>query len=71
MGTFFRQIDQSQVDIEDLYFLIRQKPLVRESPDAYEFIYKEGNIELRDISFKHMLTSVNKDRKKLVQIDEK
>ena len=34
MGTFFREIDQSRVDIEDLFHMLKQKPLVHEKTDA-------------------------------------
>ena len=56
MGMLFRQIDQSQVDFEDLYFMLRQEPLIQEKSNASEFQFKEGKIEFRDIEFKHMMT---------------
>jgi ATP-binding cassette, subfamily B, heavy metal transporter len=40
MGTFFREIDQSSVDVEDLYHMLRQQPLVTEKANAKQFEYK-------------------------------
>jgi ABC-type transport system involved in Fe-S cluster assembly fused permease/ATPase subunit len=45
MGTFFREIDQSQVDVEDLFYMLKQTPLVTEKEDAKDFVYTEGKIE--------------------------
>ena len=42
MGTFFREIDQAGVDMEDLFFMLKQKPVVKEKDDAKEFEYKKG-----------------------------
>ena len=42
MGTFFREIDQSRVDIEDLFHMLKQKPLVHEKTDASKFKFKSG-----------------------------
>lgn len=56
MGTLFREIDQSQVDVEDLFFMLKQQPLITEKENAVDFQYKGGAIELRDVAFKHLLT---------------
>lgn len=37
MGTLFREVAQSQVDVEDLFYMLKQKPLVAEKPDAVDF----------------------------------
>eukprot|EP00352_Strombidinopsis_acuminata_P000291 CAMPEP_0176348030 /NCGR_PEP_ID=MMETSP0126-20121128/7546_1 /TAXON_ID=141414 ORGANISM="Strombidinopsis acuminatum, Strain SPMC142" /NCGR_SAMPLE_ID=MMETSP0126 /ASSEMBLY_ACC=CAM_ASM_000229 /LENGTH=59 /DNA_ID=CAMNT_0017696591 /DNA_START=1051 /DNA_END=1230 /DNA_ORIENTATION=+ len=37
MGTLFREVAQSQVDVEDLFYMLKQKPLVSEKPDAVDF----------------------------------
>ena len=34
MGTLFREVAQSQVDVEDLFYMLKEKPMVVESPDA-------------------------------------
>lgn len=44
MGTFFREVQQSQVDIEDLYLIMKQDPLVKEKQDAVPYQFKEGRI---------------------------
>ena len=53
MGTLFREVAQSQVDMEDLFNMLQQKPKVKESPNAKEFEYKEGGIEFKGVSFGH------------------
>jgi hypothetical protein len=32
------------VDVEDLFFMLRQMPTIIEPPNAKDFIYKGGNI---------------------------
>eukprot|EP00347_Sterkiella_histriomuscorum_P015496 403356809 len=71
MGTLFRQLDQSQVEMEDLYFVIKQQPLVRESPNAVPFQYKEGKIELKNLNFKHVLSNITYDKKGKMQVRDK
>lgn len=44
MGTFFREIDQSSVDVEDLFHMLKQQPLVKEAEDAKKFEFKSGGI---------------------------
>ena len=53
MGTLFRELDQSQVDIEDLFFMLKQSPTIQEKVDAKEYEYKGGDIKFNDVSFKH------------------
>ena len=53
MGTFFRTIDQSSVEVEDLFFMLNQKPVVEEIEDAKDFDFKNGAIEFRNLGFKH------------------
>lgn len=53
MGTFFREVDQSSVDVEDLFHMLKQTPIVKEKENAVDFEYKEGKIEIKDIAFKH------------------
>jgi ABC-type transport system involved in Fe-S cluster assembly fused permease/ATPase subunit len=61
MGTFFREVDQSQVDVEDLFHMLRQQPHITEKPDAKPFEYQAGKIEFRDLGFRHYIV---KDHKK-------
>ena len=37
MGMFFREVAQSSIDVEDLFYMLQQKPQVTESPNATEF----------------------------------
>ena len=55
MGTLFREVAQSQVDMEDLFNMLQQKPRVKESPDARDFEFKQGAIEFKGVSFGHPL----------------
>ena len=56
MGTLFREIDQSQVDVEDLFHMLNQQPVIKEKEGAVDLDWKGGNIELRGVGFKHLLT---------------
>lgn len=55
MGTFFREIDQSQVDVEDLFHMLKQEPFITEKEDAGQLEYKSGKIEFRNLGFKHYI----------------
>lgn len=37
LGTFFRQIDETSVDVEELFHMLNTKPIVKESPNAKDF----------------------------------
>ena len=37
MGTFFREIDQSSVDMEDLILMLKKEPNVIEGTEEYNF----------------------------------
>ena len=45
MGTFFRTVDQSSVDVEDLFFMLNSEPVVKEIEGARDFEYQSGAIE--------------------------
>lgn len=64
LGTFLRQLEETSVDVEDLYHNINSKPLVTEKPDAKDFEYKEGKIKFENIDFKHYQYDDNQLRKK-------
>lgn len=64
LGTFLRQLEETSVDVEDLYHNINSKPMVTEKPDAKEFEYKEGKIKFENLSFKHYQYDDNQIRKK-------
>ena len=37
MGMFFREIDQSSVDVEDLFHMLKQSPVVKEKDNAVDY----------------------------------
>jgi hypothetical protein len=37
MGTLFREVEQSQVDLEDLLIMLRVTPKIMQSPEAKDF----------------------------------
>lgn len=45
MGVFFRAMDQSGVDFEDLYHMLKAVPMVQEKDNAVDFQYNAGSIE--------------------------
>ena len=49
------------MDVEDLFYMLKQKPKVLESPDAKEFNFSRGSIEFRDVSFGHKRTESRGD----------
>jgi len=71
MGTFFRTMDQSGVDVEDLYHMLKAIPIVQEKENAVDFQYKEGLIEFKNIGYTHYIMDQNtkeedgKDKKKI------
>jgi len=64
MGTFFRTVDQSSVDVEDLFHMLNQKPVVTEIENAKDYEYKDGGIEFHNLGFKHHIP-VNDESKKI------
>ena len=53
LGTLFRQIDKTSVDVEELFHMLKSKPFVKEKEDAVDFKYKEGKIKIENLGFKH------------------
>ena len=37
MGTFFREVEQSNVDLEDLLKMLKKKPKIMEDEDAVPY----------------------------------
>ena len=46
LGSLFRQIDETAVDVEELFHMLRTKPHVKELPGAKDFVYKDGALEI-------------------------
>ena len=63
MGTLFRQLDETSVDVEELFHMLRTKPIVQEKEDAKEFEFKKGEIKFDKISFKHYVMDDSKEKK--------
>ena len=56
MGTLFRQLDETSVDVEELYHMLNAKPIVKEKENAVDFEFKNGAIKFENVNFKHYLT---------------
>ena len=54
MGTIFRNLDESQVKVEDLFLILKMKKAVIEKPDAKDYVHKNGDIEFRDIRYTYV-----------------
>lgn len=44
------------MDVEDLVHMLKQKPIITEKEGAIKYDYKGGEIEFRNIAFKHPLS---------------
>ena len=51
MGTIFREIDESQVNVEDLFFVVKQVPKVIERPDAVPYAPAGGEVEFQGVDY--------------------
>jgi ABC-type multidrug transport system fused ATPase/permease subunit len=61
MGTFFREVEQSRIDMEDLVELFKAKPKVTNASDAVDFeLRTKGEIEFRHVYFGHERDTDNK-----------
>jgi ATP-binding cassette, subfamily B, heavy metal transporter len=63
MGMLFREIDQSQVDVEDLFHMLKQEPVIKEKDGSIDLQWQGGDIELRGVAFKHLLTGNGNSKK--------
>lgn len=55
LGTVFRQLDETTVDVEELYHMLNTKPMVKEPENAKQFELKEGGVKFENIKFKHLI----------------
>jgi len=53
LGTLFRQIDETSVDVEELFHMLKSKPFVKEKEGAVDFKYGSGKIKIENLGFKH------------------
>ena len=47
-----REVQQTQIDVEDFFYIFNIEPKVKESP-AVDFEYRGGAIEFKGVSFSH------------------
>ncbi len=57
--------------MEDLFFMLKQRPVVQEKPDAKEFEYKQGQITFENLGFKHYIPVTNSDGDKPKEFEQK
>jgi ABC-type multidrug transport system fused ATPase/permease subunit len=56
MGTFFREVEQSNVDLEDLVDMLKKKPKIIEAENAVQyddFAQSDSYIEFDKVTFGH------------------
>jgi ABC-type transport system involved in Fe-S cluster assembly fused permease/ATPase subunit len=53
MGTMYREIKQSLLDIEKMMDILEQNPEVADKPDAKPLLVKGGTIRFDDVSFRY------------------
>ena len=55
MGTLFRQMEETSVDVQELYHMLQTKPSVTEKPDAKDFEFKAGRMTIENLNFCHYI----------------
>lgn len=63
MGTIFRNIDESQVNVEDLFLILKMKKSVQEKKDAKDFVYKNGDVEFKNVQYSYLRDDDSKGEK--------
>lgn len=51
MGFAYRELKQAFIDMEGFFGLLKEPQEVADAPDAKRFTYKEGHIQVQDLSF--------------------
>ena len=54
MGTIFRNIDESQVNVEDLFLILKMKKAITEKPDAKQYQFINGDIDFKDVKYSYV-----------------
>jgi ABC-type multidrug transport system fused ATPase/permease subunit len=53
MGTIYRGVNESQLDLNDLLTLLDSKSTVIEKEDATDYEFKGGAVEYKNVSYGH------------------
>jgi ABC-type transport system involved in Fe-S cluster assembly fused permease/ATPase subunit len=59
LGTSYRMIKQSLVDMESMFDLLKEKPDIKDLPDAKDFIPQGGEVVFENVRFKYNADSEN------------
>lgn len=54
MGTIFRSLEESQVNVEDLFLILKMQKAVIEKPDARDYEHIKGDIEFKNVQFSYV-----------------
>ncbi|KAJ1515599.1 Iron-sulfur clusters transporter atm1, mitochondrial [Coelomomyces lativittatus] len=53
LGTVYRELRQSMMDMETMFHLLDIQPQVRDQPNAAPLVWKNGRIEFKNVSFQY------------------
>lgn len=53
LSQVYRQLNESQLDMKDLFTLLDKKPSIVDRPDAKVYVGKGGEVEFRNVEYAH------------------
>jgi ABC-type transport system involved in Fe-S cluster assembly fused permease/ATPase subunit len=53
MGTIFRELDESHVNVMDLFNILKMTSRVVEKPDAVDYQYQGGAIRFKNVRYSY------------------
>lgn len=53
LSQVYRQLNESQLDMKDLFVLLEKKPKIVDCPDAKVYVGKGGELEFRNVEYSH------------------